>query len=45
MGQCDDFAMAIKIDCAVLIVLDWVRDGHEKGSLRVYCAVEVEELF
>ena len=45
MRKTDDFAMTIKIDSTIVVVLDWVRDGHEKGSLRVYCAVEVEELF
>ena len=45
MRKRHDLAMAIKVHRTIVVVLDWVRDGHEKGSLRVYCAVEVEELF
>ena len=41
----DNFAVAIEVDGAVLIILNRVRNWHQQGRLGVNGAVQMEDLF
>ena len=45
MRKTDDFAMTIKIDSTIVVVLDRIGDRHKKRSLGVHSTMQVEDLF
>ena len=44
MRKTDNFAMTIKIDSTIVVVLDRISNRHEKRSLRVDSTMQVEDL-
>ena len=45
MRKTDNFAMTIKIDSTIVVVLDRIGNRHKKRSLGVHSTMQVEDLF